>query len=474
MRRRLSHSRFYPLVSVSLILMLLLGAISGMAQITTQAPGHAQVIAQGVQDVSAGNWQWYLRVVTVNPAARSAPVEIRGAFFYTEDGQVLATYSTGERQILSPGQGAYASEQNPAMLTTIADASLDLLVVSLESAMPRANGIGTDEFPMEAGAYNLQLTRGILNPGESELFVPTNDLQYVGFVPVGEIRYDTPGKTDGDIMTAGDTLEAEGDLQIANNSPGISTYILMAIGDKIGSPSLIQGSSLEVDFYECPSGWVPGNSLSDCFLSPSPPNVTITNTTGARNSLSTAWDAVSSREGVYKFPALPNGTYLLALDYNELWDLQKTHFFPAAYSDGLDWYVEVSQAQPNPVVQIVLGYVGDGSVNVPGDGDDAIWAPGSMGYAMIVQEECHPGQSDISCTAAISPWEVYLTHQATNEVFVLSVEGVPMGDGVWMLIVPAGPYWVEVVDAGWYMEYSGVMEVFSGTESYLYIRGITP
>ncbi|MCO5215451.1 MAG: hypothetical protein M9950_04755 [Thermomicrobiales bacterium] len=54
---------------------------------------------------------------------------------------------------------------------------------------------------------------------------------------------------------------------------------------------------------------------------------------------------------------------------------------------------------------------------------------------------------------------------------MLSVEGTPMGDGTWMLIVPAGVYWVDVDDAGWYVEYSPQMEVFSGSESYLHITG---
>ncbi|MCO5223957.1 MAG: hypothetical protein M9953_01345 [Thermomicrobiales bacterium] len=479
------HGFFRRFLTLILLLIFVPTQFSSLAQVSNPASAHAQVIAQGVQDVPAGDMQWYLRLVTAFPADDTRSTVVTNAFVFTEDGQVLITDSMGDRQLLSPGQATYASRLNPVTVISLSDQPIDLLVVSLEPLSSETDGARSDPISMESGAYNLQLTRGMLNPGESDFFSAQSGLRYVMWVPSGELVVTRSGTTDSEIFYPGDTLESEWDIELRNESTDVSVFVTWSIGDRIDAPVTTvpttvpsTGFSLDIVFMECASGWVVTDGLGDCFASSDHPNLTISSILGEPVVLSTDWEAVSTAPGRYHFPNLPQGTYFLALDYDPVWDLAKTHWFSDAYSDGLDWFVDVTPANPHPVVTVVLGWVGDGSSsetdNSTDGEDDAIWAPGSMGYAMIVQEECHPGQFDANCSPAVTPWEVYLTHAATGEVYMLSVEGTPMGDGTWMLIVPAGVYWVDVDDAGWYVEYSPQMEVFSGSESYLHITGFAP
>lgn len=226
-------------------------------------------------------------------------------------------------------------------------------------------------------------------------------------------------------------------------------------------------------FVDCPSGFTEGYGPYDCYLVENPPQLLIQNLGLEPVTLSTYWDAVSVDIGTYQFDGLDSGTYTYWVEYGEVWTPQRTHFVGDTYSDGYFWYVDL-QPGAYTVIYVALQGVGD-DVNNPVIPDESVIpAPGSYGYALIVQTECRPTQHDANCAPAEVPWEVYLTNVNTYEVYSLSVEGVFMGNGTWMLIVPAGVYAVEVLDAGWYVEYSATIEVIPETDTYLYIEGYAP
>lgn len=289
-----------------------------------------------------------------------------------------------------------------------------------------------------------------------------------------------------DIVLTGDA-QLEGDQWQVIVRSGVTTsanVLIIPADSALDQDQGIDLSTLMVYFLECPAGWTEGMDLSGCGLSQSNPNLELRDVGGAGIVLNTDWDAVSTEAGVYEFSNIPPETYFLALAYDGNWTYENTYFLGNAYTDGLDWYVNVAAGETGAEIYVVLGQAGDApqapSVTAPeapsvtAPDAPAIPAPGSFGYAMIVQSECQPTQNEANCAPAVNPWEVYLTNVNTGEVYALSVEGVPMGNGTWMLIVPAGVYSVEVDTAGWYMEYSGTIEVIAESESYLYLEGFAP
>ena len=289
-----------------------------------------------------------------------------------------------------------------------------------------------------------------------------------------------------DIVLTGDA-QLEGDQWQVIVRSGVTTsanVLIIPADSALDQDQGIDLSTLMVYFLECPAGWTEGMDLSSCGLSQSNPNLELRDVGGAGIVLNTDWDAVSTEAGVYEFSNIPPETYFLALAYDGNWTYENTYFLGNAYTDGLDWYVNVAAGEDGAEIYVVLGQAGDApqapSVTAPeapsvtAPDAPAIPAPGSFGYAMIVQSECQPTQNEANCAPAVNPWEVYLTNVNTGEVYALSVEGVPMGNGTWMLIVPAGVYSVEVDTAGWYMEYSGTIEVIAESESYLYLEGFAP
>ncbi|MCO5215453.1 MAG: hypothetical protein M9950_04765 [Thermomicrobiales bacterium] len=230
------HGFFRRFLTLILLLIFVPTQFSSLAQVSNPASAHAQVIAQGVQDVPAGDTQWYLRLVTAFPADDTRSTVVTNAFVFTEDGQVLITDSMGDRQLLSPGQATYASRLNPVTVISLSDQPIDLLVVSLEPLSSETDGARSDPISMESGAYNLQLTRGMLNPGESDFFSAQSGLRYVMWVPSGELVVTRSGTTDSEIFYPGDTLESEWDIELRNESTDVSVFVTWSIGDRIDAP----------------------------------------------------------------------------------------------------------------------------------------------------------------------------------------------------------------------------------------------
>ena len=265
------------------------------------------------------------------------------------------------------------------------------------------------------------------------------------------------------IVMSGDALLKGTQWQVVAKPGATTTAHVMIV------PNADQGidlNTLTVSFLECPSGWMPGDSLADCFAAETPPNLELTDVLGAGVVLSTDWDAVSTASGIYVFNQIPPQTYFISVAYNDYWTVEKTHFQGGAYTDGLDWYVDVPADDVSVEIYVVLGHIGDASNN-PGTGTN----PTGTGQVLVTQMECLDMEGS-GCVGAESPWEVSLINDSTGDMYVLTREATMVGEGQWLMFVPAGGYTVQIPnDAGWYVEYTGWIEVFDQTESYVNVTG---
>lgn len=262
------------------------------------------------------------------------------------------------------------------------------------------------------------------------------------------------------VVMSGDALLQGTQWQVVVKPGATATVHVMLV------PNADQGidlNTVNVYFQECPSGWVPGDSLADCGAAETPPNLELTDVMGAGIVFNTDWDAVSTAPGIYVFENIPPQTYFISVAFNDYWTVEKTHLLGGAYSDGFDWYVDVPADDVPVDIYVVLGHIGDGS--------DPGTNPTGTGQVLITQMECLDMEGS-GCVGAESPWEVYLFSDATGEMHVLSIEGTMVGEGQWLMFVPAGGYTVQLPnDAGWYVEYTSWVEVFEGEESYVNVTG---
>lgn len=573
-------------IGILLVVSPFWGAVN--AQVAGSSSGNAQVIAQGIQRLDASPLAWQVNTDSAPPASAD-PLEVSGTFVYVPTRQIIVESESGERQLLSEEQATYVSAESAREVHAVSRRPVEIVTISLDQHQRTENAWTSDPIEVPAGSYNLQLTRGILNPGERDSVEPANDFVYMLMVTNGSIRVGQETLADGEMASF------TGDISVSPVGDAPAAYLIASIGDKVSDPAttrtaptvqtgdiiltfyecppdiiesgdtagcdlitypvmttltyqrdtslvkvtandatertdgswhfaklrtgnwkfdliigdgsdrprigmtspaqlenndwlipVTEGATSTVDvflvyeeaqlgvlsvvFFECPSGTNPAEGLEACVQASTEPNLTITHLDDPDVSFRTLWEASSTESGSYLFRNLPPGTYMVSLDYNEIWNVNAVHFGGGAYSDGIDVYVDIEANGPENSILVVLSPIGDGSnVVQPTAPPDRPIAAGSV---LISQQECQMTEGG-GCIDAVEPWEVVLTNLETGAVFTLSADAIQVGSGRWQIVLPPGQYDVNIPYTGaWYVEYTGWIEVPEGGEALIHVTGV--
>lgn len=225
----------------------------------------------------------------------------------------------------------------------------------------------------------------------------------------------------------------------------------------------IEDASLSVVFAECPSWWTADDGLGDCFLVAEPPYLEFIAVYDDDVVFSIDWDGVTDEPGIYQIYDMPEGLYRLYFDFYGDWTEDNTVFgWDAWYEEG-EYWVEVIDYSPQAV--LVVLQEDEWVVEPP---------PSGTGSVVVEQLECSPTQNDPGCSASQNTWEVYFTSDEVPAVYILTIDGEYLGDGLWRINLPDGGYWVDAVADDLYVEFTPWVDVYSDQESYVQIRVFDP
>ncbi len=256
-----------------LIAALMLLGVSGSAGVFAQSsaplPSTAQVIAQSVESVSGGSMVWQMAPEQVPPAG-SDPLTSTDQFIHAGEGQILVSQESGERKLVSESQATYTSGSWQVNSTT--SQPVEAITMSLVPAGP-ADGIARSQpFDIEAGDYNLQLTRGVLRAGQTDAFQPVNDYPYFVVVTSGSISMSAGADLNATDVEEGIAVEWSGEATITSDAD--ATYLIASIGDKLPAaqpvavvqPTVAPPGEVLVLFWDCAATDYPVQAREDCEL----------------------------------------------------------------------------------------------------------------------------------------------------------------------------------------------------------------
>lgn len=301
------------------------------------ASGTAQVIAQGVAAVPAGNVVWRTVRSRALPVAE-APFEAQTlSFVLATDGPLLLTNDDGGQIQLGTGEAALTQSgtmQQRASLSGQAESFLSIELVP-EDAPPPANATVLQPgapFAAPGGAHDMDLLADLLGSGDS-LTIPDSGGKNVILVTDGAA---TVGKPDGGsaVLLAGEAASFSGELLVAPAPSGGAAadragFVVAIIGPEIPSP--VQSNSgtqapitpeagetpvtaatgsIAISVYDCPPG-MSTTTFNAAACAPTEQDFDITISGSALASPLTVGDATPDGENLV-WTDLPLGDYVIA------------------------------------------------------------------------------------------------------------------------------------------------------------------
>jgi Bacterial TSP3 repeat len=197
------------------------------------APGHAEVIAQGIVDLDEGPYSWTTAALSVG--RDGPPIEATAATFLlgAHDSPVFVAASTGDRVLLDPGEAVFVAPGTTARLGELdhpgPSATLTRLTLS-----PTPEPGGAAALEPGAGRYDIDLWRDVLDPREG-FALPASAVPVAVLLASGTADVTSPGGALHAI-TADVVLLAEPGSAIANTGDD-PAVILAAIVSDAGTPA---------------------------------------------------------------------------------------------------------------------------------------------------------------------------------------------------------------------------------------------
>lgn len=201
---------------------------------------HELVIAQGLAifDVAPAIW----RVTEIEVPNADAAESVSGDISFTlqiEGQTVIRNDVTGKRAMIEPGEAYFMSAEDPYTRYANGDGPSRAWVIEyLPADAPDDEAGGTvifksdaiDQFP--GGARDLELVRNVLFPGESAP-LPAHEGTAVVLVTEGTVIAAAGAGVSP--LNAGSGLLLPGEATLSNNSNAIASYVVVAIGDEVGT-----------------------------------------------------------------------------------------------------------------------------------------------------------------------------------------------------------------------------------------------
>ena len=356
MRLRLPRTIWRASAMMALLITLILAATTpGAAQETADvtfspASGTAQVIAQGVSPLPAGNVVWRTVRARALPLA-AAPFEAQPlSFVLATDGPLLLTNADGTQLHLGTGEAALTPGDTVQQRASLSGQEESFLSIELvpEDASATADVTVLQPgapFPAPSGARDLDLLADQLGSGEA-LTIPDSGGKNVILVTDGAAAV---GKPDGGsaVLLAGEAASFSGELLVAPApSGGVAAdragFVVAMIGPQIPAPALPGAAtttetpatppaaetpaaagaetpaasttagtgSIAVSVYDCPPGMTT-NTFNAAACAPTEQDFDVTISGGALSTPLTVGDATAVGDNLV-WSDLPLGDYVIA------------------------------------------------------------------------------------------------------------------------------------------------------------------
>ena len=319
-----------------LVLMVAVGAIAAGAQgpflLAQEQPaspnlsparGHAQVVAQGVDALPAGEIVWRVAYHTARPFPE-APVGGRDLGFLVADQGALmvAEPATGRQTLLAPGEASFvpdgAEQQRGALDGQPANYyALELAPVAAADQVGTGLAVyASPPFAAPSGERDLNLVRDVLAPDEATSIAGAAAPVLV-LATLGMIRVES---SDGAAasLRVGEAAAFEGDLSIRGEGLTDAAFVAAVIGrdiaappaaSPVATPSATGSGLITAVVHACPADTLPGrDNLTQCPAEPKAISLSLAalDGPGPRDV-----GAPIFNDGVPTWSGLPLGDYLL-------------------------------------------------------------------------------------------------------------------------------------------------------------------
>lgn len=221
---------------------------AGPSQDMSLSPGYPAVLAQGLAYVPGDDMVWTVREFDV-PALDDASGESGRAaiFLQRQGGTIIRNDVTGKRARLEAGEAFFRAPDDS--YTSSADGS-NSTMWSFE--LVAADDVADDAFyegplvkDLEEATYDLEMTRFILQPGDS-LDLPAYTGTGITMGLSGEIEV-TPGSDDvPTLLREGDgkTLGANDDgTRVANSGSSAAMFVFVSLGEEVSDETAGAGTA---------------------------------------------------------------------------------------------------------------------------------------------------------------------------------------------------------------------------------------
>lgn len=225
------------LAIASMLMFAMPGIRSALAQVIV-SDRHAEVIAQGVDTMPAGQVVWRVAQGSAPVAPSSAKATYPLGFVFLPQGKMQVDFSgSGDRVVLQDGEASFqraGTEQVRKGTDTAAAAYLGIELVPADQANVGANGsqvlTASAPFAAPTGDHDVNLVRDVLQGAEDGLLPGSVNPIYV-YVTTGDLKVET---ADGNQtpLTAGQGALFTGQLKIHAGPTNGAKYLAAIIGDE--------------------------------------------------------------------------------------------------------------------------------------------------------------------------------------------------------------------------------------------------
>ncbi|MGI8486120.1 MAG: hypothetical protein ACR2OU_17910 [Thermomicrobiales bacterium] len=239
--RRWVSLRARTVVSMLAIASMLMFAMPGIRSALAQViigDRHAEVIAQGVDTMPAGQVVWRVSQGNAPVAPSSVKATYPLGFVFMPQGKMQVDFSgSGDRVVLQDGEASFqraGTEQRRKGTDTAAVAYLGIELVTADQENVGANGgqvlTASAPFAAPTGNHDVNLVRDVLQGAEDGLLPGSANPIYV-YVTTGDLKVET---ADGNQtpLTAGQGALFTGQLKIHAGPTNGAKYLAAIIGDE--------------------------------------------------------------------------------------------------------------------------------------------------------------------------------------------------------------------------------------------------
>jgi hypothetical protein len=222
-----------PRWALALIALLIISAPLGAKALQfspgsdSPATGHAQVVTQGIIEITGNQVVWRLVERTARPRWEAIPARRTNGFIFASEEPVLLS-NFDQNQVsdvarLAPGEAMMVTDASRTVRASFTDQNITYLALELVSA-DEADDVGSgdllfksDAFTPPSGQRDVDLVRDVLTQGESSI-IPDTGQQNVVLATEGAIDV-IPRGSRATRLEAGESATFEGELEIQAAQP---------------------------------------------------------------------------------------------------------------------------------------------------------------------------------------------------------------------------------------------------------------